>query len=178
MFYAATVKFRIFKPISSITGSIYQQIQWPLYFKPKCSDPIDSFSLPIRSCIDFESWYHPIGNCEYVGYYSDFFQRTWKSMEYCYYKVRFVQFKGYTKFIGLCHFSINKIENILSICTIKPATIIIECNPCILNIYLDFTQKRLVEYCNRRNISSKLILYLVISCLPFGQSEAFYVTKM
>jgi len=106
-------------------------IHWPMGYKEGDSlFPLDEGGKFIFSDVD----------------YAD----TWKAME------KLVE-KGYTKSIGLSNFNKRQISRILSLATIKPAMLQIECHP-----YLN--QKQLIEYCKTNNI-------LVTAYSPLGSPD-------
>lgn len=53
--------------------------------------------------------------------YGPDYTEAWRGMKNCYYK-------KYTRSLGLCNFSSNKIECILKIAAIKPSANLMECN--------------------------------------------------
>ncbi|XP_063795478.1 aldo-keto reductase family 1 member A1-like [Pseudophryne corroboree] len=78
---------------------------------------------------------NPDGTLQYE--YTDY-KDTWKSME------KLVE-KGLTKAIGLSNFNRRQIDDILSIATIKPAALQVECHP-----YL--AQNELIAHCHANGI--------------------------
>jgi len=66
------------------------------------------------------------------------FVESWKGMEECFNL-------GLVKSIGLSNFNSQQISRILSICTVKPAMLQVECHP-----YLN--QKKLIEFCRSKGI--------------------------
>jgi len=95
-------------------------IHWPMGYKEEGAlFPSDESGKIIYSDVD----------------YAD----TWKEME------KLIG-KNYTKSIGLSNFNKRQIERILSLATVKPAMLQIECHP-----YLN--QKQLIEYCKAHNIA-------------------------
>lgn len=105
-------------------------IHWPVAFKP----PVFSASKP-QQFLSLEE--QPVAD-------------TWLGMEAA------VE-QGLARHIGVCNFSIKKLENLLQNSTIKPTLNQVELNPY-------FQQDALVEYCQKNNIH-------VMAYSPLGSSD-------
>ncbi|MDJ0580270.1 aldo/keto reductase [Crocosphaera sp.] len=94
-------------------------IHWPVAFKPEINFPEDASGLLSLSEVPLIE--------------------TWQGMEQA-------VNEGLVKNIGVSNFSIKKIDNILSSCSIKPAMNQVECHP-----YLQ--QDELLAYCQKNDIA-------------------------
>lgn len=82
---------------------------------------------------------------------------TWKGMEEC---VKL----GLTKSIGLSNFNSVQIDRILSIATIKPVMNQVEC-------HINLNQKKLREFCAKRNIAITAYSPLGSPLRPWAKSD-------
>lgn len=88
--------------------------------------------------------------------YEDYLD-TWKGMEEC---VKL----GLTKSIGLSNFNSVQIDRVLSIATIKPVMNQVEC-------HINLNQKKLREFCAKRNIAITAYSPLGSPLRPWAKSD-------